>query len=107
DYSNASSTLLMDVRTKTWSAAMCEAFGIEATRLARLDTAMRPLGTLRPALAETLGLKRTTLVMVGCGDEHAASLGAGVIRPGLVGDIAGTAEPVCSASTRPVFDSTH
>ena len=41
--------------------------------------------------------EQETLVMIGCGDEHAACLGAGVARAGLVGDIAGTAEPVlCS-----------
>lgn len=107
DYSNASSTLLMDVRTKTWSAVMCQAFGIEANRLAHLAAATRPMGTLRPVVAETLGLKANTLVMVGGGDEHAACLGAGVVQPGLVGDIAGTAEPVCAASAQPAFDPTH
>jgi xylulokinase len=45
--------------------------------------------------------------MVGCGDEHAACLGAGVARPGIVGDIAGTAEPVCAASPQPAFDPTR
>lgn len=107
DYSNASSTLLMDVGAKTWSAVMCEAFGIDRTRLARLDAATRPLGTLRPTVADALGLKANIWVMVGGGDEHAACLGAGVVQPGLVGDIAGTAEPVCAASARPTFDPTH
>jgi xylulokinase len=45
--------------------------------------------------------------MVGCGDEHAACIGAGVVRPGLVGDIAGTAEPVGAVSTKPIFDPTQ
>jgi len=107
DYSNASSTLLMEVRTKTWSDAMCEAFGIDRARLARVDAATKPLGTLRPGVAESLGLRADTQVVIGGGDEHAACLGAGVVRPGLVGDIAGTAEPVCAASTEPVFDPAH
>lgn len=107
DYSNASSTLLLDVRTKTWSTAMCEVFGIDPARLARIDAATQPLGTLRPAVAEALGLRTDTPVVIGCGDEHAACLGAGVVRPGLVGDIAGTAEPVCAASAAPAFDTTH
>ncbi len=107
DYSNASSTLLMDVRTRAWSPAMCEAFEIDPVRLARIDAATQPLGRLRPAIAEALGLSAQTIVMIGCGDEHAACLGAGVAQPGLVGDIAGTAEPVCAASAEPAFDSTH
>jgi xylulokinase len=104
DYSNASSTLLMDVRSRSWSPEMCVAFDIDADRLGRIDAAPAPLGTLRPIIAERLGLRPDTLVVVGCGDEHAACLGAGVVRPGLVGDIAGTAEPVCAASLEPSFD---
>lgn len=107
DYSNASSTLLLDVHTKTWSTLMCEAFDIDPKKLAPLGAATQPLGTIRPTVAELLGLSPNTMVMMGCGDEHSACLGAGVTQPGLVGDIAGTAEPVCAASQEIVFDATH
>jgi xylulokinase len=107
DYSNASSTLLLDVHTKTWSAIMSSAFGIDLNRLAPLGAATATLGKLRPNVAESLGLSLETLVMIGCGDEHAACLGAGVTGPGIVGDIAGTAEPVCAASPEPAFDPTR
>jgi xylulokinase len=106
DYSNASSTLLLDVRTRQWSPALCAAFGVDATQLGPIVAATAPLGTLRPEVAELLGLDPATLVLVGCGDEHAACLGAGVIRSGLIGDIAGTAEPVCASSTAPLVDAT-
>jgi xylulokinase len=105
DYANASSTLLMDVRRRAWSPELCERFAVSMARLAPLRPATDILGTLRPALAEQLGLRPQTLVTVGTGDEHAACLGAGVVTPGLVCDIAGTAEPVCAASPEPVFDS--
>jgi xylulokinase len=104
DYSNASSTLLLNVNTKTWSAMMGNAFDIDLKKLAPLVAATATLGKLRPSMAEKLGLGLETRVMVGCGDEHAACLGAGVITPGIVGDIAGTAEPVCVASAEPAFD---
>ena len=107
DYSNASSTLLLDVHTKTWSAIMSSAFGIDLNRLAPVGAATATLGKLRPNVAESLGLSLETLVMIGCGDEHAACLGAGVTGPGIVGDIAGTAEPVCAASPEPAFDPTR
>jgi xylulokinase len=107
DYSNASSTLLLDVYTKSWSQDMADAFGIDLNRLAPVGAGTAPLGKLRPNWAESLGLSEETLVMIGCGDEHAACLGAGVARPGLVGDIAGTAEPVCAASPEPAFDPTR
>lgn len=107
DYSNASSTLLLDVHTKTWSASMADAFEIDLNKLAPVSPATARLGTLRPNMAEKLGLDVETSVMVGCGDEHAACLGAGVTQPGIVGDVAGTAEPVCAANREAVFDSTR
>jgi xylulokinase len=107
DYSNASSTLLLDVHTKTWSAVMGSAFDIDLNTLAPLGAATATLGKLRPNLAKKLDLNAETLVMIGCGDEHAACLGAGVNRRGIVGDIAGTAEPVCAASQELVFDDTR
>jgi sugar (pentulose or hexulose) kinase len=87
--------------------AWLDAFGIDLKKLAPLGAGTAPLGKLRSNLAESLGLSEETLVMIGCGDEHAACLGAGVARPGIVGDIAGTAEPVCAASPEPAFDPTR
>ena len=107
DYSNASSTLLLDVHTKTWSAGMAEVFHIDSATLGTIGAATSPLGKLKPALAEKLGLNTETLVMIGCGDEHAACLGAGITEPGLVADIAGTAEPVCAASREIIFDDSQ
>jgi xylulokinase len=59
---------------------------------------------LRHDVAQRLGLTEQTLVTVGGGDEHVAALGAGVLRPGLVMDIAGTAEAVGLASKDLAFD---
>ena len=107
DYSNASSTLLLNVKTKTWSEFMSNIFEIDLNKLSPLSAATATLGKLRPGMAQKLGLSVETVVMVGCGDEHAACLGAGVIKPGIVGDIAGTGEAVCVASSEPVFDPTR
>ncbi|HJQ14189.1 MAG TPA: FGGY family carbohydrate kinase [Anaerolineales bacterium] len=107
DYSNASSTLLLDVRTKTWSGSMGEAFQIDLHKMPPLGAATMALGKLRPQIAEQLGLSTNTMVTIGCGDEHAACLGAGITGPGLVADIVGTAEPVCAASRVLIFDSSH
>ena len=107
DYSNASSTLLLDVHTKTWSDSMGQAFNIDLNKMAPLGAATTALGKLRPDVAEHLGLSTDTIAMIGCGDEHAACLGAGITGPGLVADIVGTAEPVCASSRELVFDPSH
>jgi xylulokinase len=104
DASNASSTMLMDVRTKTWSAEMCESFEIEGERLAPILSSLTDMGAPRAQVASEMGLSRDTRVILGSGDEHAACLGAGAMKPGLVCDIVGTAEPVCVASAKPIFD---
>ena len=43
---------------------------------------------------------------MGCGDEMAATLGAGVVEPGVVCDVLGTAEPVCAVVATPAHDPT-
>ena len=106
DYSNASSTLLMDVCTKDWSPELCRLFEIPIERLAPIHPATAVLGSLLPEMARILGLKADTRVILGCGDEHAACLGAGVVKPGLVCDITGTAEPIGAASVDLHFDET-
>jgi xylulokinase len=105
DYSNASSTLLLDVRQKRWSPNLLRITGIEEERLGRVAGATSVIGPLSAAAAARLGLTTRTLVAVGCGDEHAACVGAGVTAAGLVCDINGTAEPVCAAAARPIFDT--
>jgi xylulokinase len=107
DYSNASSTMFMDVRTRSWSQQMCDLFEIPIDRLPPLYPATQVLGTLRDEAAEQLGLRSSTKVILGSGDEHAACLGAGVTESGLVCDIAGTAEPVCASSESPLFDESR
>ncbi|HRF48262.1 MAG TPA: xylulokinase [Anaerolineales bacterium] len=106
DYSNASAALLLDIQTKNWSPAMCAQFGIDSGLLPPVRPATEPLGRILPRIAASLGLATATQVVVGSGDEHAACLGAGVIGPGLVADIVGTAEPVCAVSAFPAIDAT-
>jgi xylulokinase len=106
DHANASSTLLYDVTARTWSPEMLEATGLDPDRLGTIDAASVIAGPLRPSPAEEIGLTPSTRVVVGTGDEHGASLGAGAIRSGIVVDITGTAEPVAVASADPIIDET-
>ena len=85
---------------------MLEATGLDAARLGTIAPAADVVGALRDGPAAALGLTTATRVVVGTGDEHGASLGAGGIRPGIVIDITGTAEPVCVAATTPIIDET-
>lgn len=104
DPSNASSSMLLDVQTGDWSHEACAAFDIDPVRLAPVRPAHQPLGVVAPWLREAAGLDPSTLVVLGCGDEMAATLGAGVVEPGAVCDVMGTAEPVCAVAMGPALD---
>ncbi len=106
DYSNASSTMLYDVRSKDWAAEMLSAADLDPVRLGRVAPADEVAGVLTEDAAREVGLEPGTKVVVGCGDEHGACLGAGLVVPDLICDITGTAEPVCAAADEPVFDET-
>ncbi len=106
DHSNASSLALLDPRTREWSGAALDATGIDAAMLPALGGGPDVVGTVTAAFAEESGLDPSTVVAMGCGDEMAATLGAGVYAPGDVCDVVGTAEPVCAASAEPREDPT-
>jgi len=106
DYSNASSLALLDPRARTWSAPIMEGVGIDPKMLPELAAGTQAVGGLTRAFAEATGLEPETVVTVGCGDEMAATLGAGVFAPGEVCDVVGTAEPVCAASAQAREDPT-
>jgi len=106
DYSNASSLALLDPRTRKWSDAVLDATGISRDLLPELLPGTEPVGAVSRAFSDVTGLSPDTLVVVGCGDEMAATLGAGVYAPGEVCDVVGTAEPVCAASAEPPEDAT-
>ena len=106
DYSNASSLALLDPRERAWSEPVLAATGVKAAMLPELVAGTQPVGRVTKAFAEATGLRPDTVAVAGCGDEMAATLGAGVFAPGDVCDVVGTAEPVCAASATPREDPT-
>jgi xylulokinase len=104
DPSNASSTMLLSLRDRHWCEEACDAFGVDPERLGPIRPAEAVLGPVSPWLRSAAHLDASTLVVLGCGDEMAATLGAGVIEPGTVCDVMGTAEPVCAVTEAPRLD---
>lgn len=104
DPSNGSSTMLLGIDGGDWSGEACAGFGVEIDKLAPIRPAHEVIGPVAPWLRDAAGLDDSTLVVLGCGDEMAATLGAGVIEPGVVCDVIGTAEPVCAVTDQPALD---
>lgn len=106
DHANASSTMLYDVTARDWSPRLMDLFDLDPKHLGRIAAASDVAGTLTAEAAGQLGLSTECRVVVGTGDEHGAALGAGAIRPGIVCDITGTAEPIGTAALEARIDPT-
>jgi xylulokinase len=104
DHANASSTLLYDIGAAGWSEQLAEAAGIEMSLLPEIRDSTDIAGCLTQGAAERLGLTTDCKVVVGTGDEHGAALAAGLLRPGLVADVTGTAEPVAAVADELTLD---
>ena len=104
DAANASSTMVYDVTRSDFDAELCAAAGLDPAMLPPVRPSTEVVGTLRPDVAAELGLPTSCAVVVGTGDEHAASVGAGAIEAGVVVDVSGTAEPVTTVAAAPVRD---
>jgi xylulokinase len=104
DHANASSTLLYDIGAADWSGELAEAAGIEMAMLPPVRDSTDVAGSLTAAAAAELGLSAECQVIVGTGDEHGAALAAGLLRPGLVADVTGTAEPVAAVADELTLD---
>jgi xylulokinase len=105
DHANASSSLVYDVASRCWSEPLLEAAGLDAELLAPIAASHEIAGPLLADSAAELGLTSRCLAVVGTGDDHGAALGAGVVEPGLIADVTGTAEPVGTVAAELVLDS--
>ena len=82
DYSDASGMLLLDVERKCWSDEMLEICGIDRSVMPHLYESYECIGTIRPEVAEMLGLPSDVKVAAGAGDNAAAAVGTGTVGDG-------------------------
>ncbi len=90
DASDASGTLLLDVRARDWSAEILDALEIPRDWMPEVYEGPENTGTLREDVAAELGLPPGIPVAAGGGDNAAAAVGTGIVGPGLVNSSVGT-----------------
>lgn len=90
DVSDASGTLMMDVKCKKWSKNMLQVLGIEESQIPMLYESTQITGTVLPDLAQELGLSENTVIVAGAGDQAAGAVGVGVVQPGVLSVALGT-----------------
>ena len=82
DYSDASGMLLLDVKNRCWSKEMMEICHVTREQLPDLFESYETVGTLKPEIAEQLGLSAEVKIIAGAGDNAAAAVGTGTVGEG-------------------------
>jgi xylulokinase len=100
-------TALADTRAGRWSERLAQAVGAEPGQLPRIVEPATVVGELTARAAADCGLRAGTPIAAGLGDTAAATLGAGVVRPGQLLDVAGTAAVLAGSTADWRPDTEH
>ena len=104
DHSLASTTMLYTFEARDYSPALLQAFEIDRSSLPAIADADSLAGRLTAEGSALSGLPAGLPVAVGTGDDFSAALGAGIVSPGRLICILGTAEVVGTLMTEPLID---
>jgi xylulokinase len=105
DASDASGTLLLDLQKRDWSAEILNALQIPREWMPRVHEGSETTGTVSSEIAERLGLPPGLPVAAGGGDNAAAAVGNGIIRPGAVSSSIGSSGVVFAFAHAPLTDA--
>lgn len=104
EVSDASGTLLFDVRRRRWSEEMLAALEVPASFLPQVYESPEITGVLRREVARELGLPAGIPVVGGGGDQAAGAVGTGIVEPGLVSATIGSSGVVFAHSADVLLD---
>ncbi|HVN88048.1 MAG TPA: FGGY-family carbohydrate kinase [Candidatus Binatia bacterium] len=102
--SNATESMLFDLRERRWSAEILERFEIPRSILPEVVNPGMRVGELTRTAAEQCGLLTGTPVLMGGADTQCSLLGAGAIEAGDTAATLGTTTPVQMVTAAPEFD---
>ena len=104
DHGLASTSMLYSLSSQTFDPWLLELFEIDGSELPAIADAADSAGTLSAEGSRLTGLRAGITVAVGTGDDFSTPLGAGVVAPGRLACILGTAEVVGAVHPKPVID---
>jgi len=85
DATNAARTLLFDIRRGEWDLGLCELFGVPPALLPEVCDCAHDFGTTAPDL-----LGGAIRILGVAGDQQAATVGQGCVKPGMIKSTYGT-----------------
>lgn len=104
DVSDASGTGYFDVKNRKWSGEILKTFDIDKEFLPNVYESSQVIGNITENIARQTGLSANTVVVAGAGDQAAAAVGNGVIKPGCTSISLGTSGVVFTALEKPNHD---
>lgn len=94
-----------DAKKTIWSNELCKRFGLDMEKLPKIIDPCDIVGEVSETSAKEFGLAPGTLIAAGAGDTAANALGAGIVRPGMLFDVAGTAAVLAGCTDKFVADT--
>lgn len=107
DYTYLWATGLSDTPRYAWSDELCRAMELPVEKLPRIVKSSDIVGKISRETAAATGLLEGTPIVAGAGDQSAGFIGAGITRPGCLGDVAGTYPVIafCTDEFRPDLEN--
>jgi xylulokinase len=94
-----------DAQTGTWSKELCDQFNLDIEKLPRIVKPWEIIGETTSQSARDFGLAPGTIIAAGAGDTAANALGAGIVKPGILFDVAGTASVLAGCTDAYIADT--
>ncbi len=105
EVSDASGTLLFDVKGRRWSRDVLNTLGIPEDWLPRCHESPEVTGRVTREAARETGLAEGTPVVGGGGDQAAGAVGSGIVKPGAISVTVGTSGVVFAYMDEPALDA--
>lgn len=104
EVSDASGTLLLDVRNRCWSKALLGKLELDPALLPKVYESVEVSGKLSAIAAEQMGLPAGIPVVGGGGDQAASAVGNGIVSRGAISATMGTSGVVFAHSDEVQID---
>ena len=104
DRADGAGTLLFDLARRDWSPEVLAALGVDPAWMPTTYEGPAVTGVVSASGAAATGLRAGTPIVAGGGDQAAAAVGLGSVRPGVVSVSLGTSGVVFATTDRPVVE---
>lgn len=91
DYTFIHFSGLSDAQKGSWSKELLSIYGISEEKMPRIVSPWYLVGEVTEEASKDFGLVPGIPIAAGCGDTAASALGGGIVKPGMLFDVAGTA----------------